>query len=142
MPQFVEFNLTDEEYESLLSVISKSKTYVREFRRAEILLLLHNQIKAHEIPYILGIGLSTAIRTRNNYLKSGLKEALHDSVRSGKPKKFSPTDRAKITALACTEPPEGYAKWSLSLLADRLVELKYVDSISKAQVGRILKKIK
>lgn len=138
----VEFSLSEDDYDFLLQFTKRGKAYVREVRRAEILLLLHNQITAKEILFLLGTSQATSIRIRNNYVQGGLERAIYDSNRPGKPKKFTPTDRAKITALACTEPPEGYGKWSLSLLADRLVELKFVDSISKAQVGRILKKTK
>ena len=136
------FSLTDEDYQSLLSLIKKSQSPASEVKRAEALLLLHNQLTAAEILRFFGIGASLVFRTRNKYIQGGLKIALNDFARSGKPKKFSPTDRAKITALACTDAPEGYAKWSLRLLADKLVELEYVESISKAQVGRILKKTK
>lgn len=136
------FCLTDDDYESLLIFIKKGKSPASEIKRAEILLFLHNQITAAEILRLSGIGAATTFRIRKKYLTGGLKMALNDLGRTGRPKIFTPTDRAKITALACTEPPDGYARWSLSLLADRLVELKYVESISKAQVGRILKKTK
>ena len=66
----------------------------------------------------------------------------HDNPRSGAPTKFEGKHRAQITALACTEAPEGYAKWSLSLLADKAVETGIVDTISKAHIARILKKTK
>ena len=57
------------------------------------------------------------------------------------PSRFKWRERAKVTALACSEPPEGYARWSLRLLADKLVELEYVESISFKQVSNILKKM-
>jgi putative transposase len=142
MPAIINFILTDSDYESLLVFIKKSKAPVQEIKRAETLLLLHNQIPPVEICRMLGVASTTSRRLRQTYLKEGLKRTLYDAYRSGKPPKFSPSDRAKITALACSEAPEGYGKWSLSLLADKLVELKYVESISKAQVGRILKKTK
>jgi hypothetical protein len=142
MPKVISFSLTDSDYESLLTFTRKGRAAVQEVKRAEVLLFLHNQLNAPEILALTGVSLGASHRIRKNYIQGGLKRALYDLPRSGKPKKFSPTDRANITALACTEAPEGYGTWSLSLLADKLVELKYVESISKAQVGRILKKTK
>ena len=66
---------------------------------------------------------------------------LYDKARTGRPTGLSGEERAKVTALACSKPPEGYAKWSLRLLSDRLVELDIVESISHTEVGRILKKM-
>jgi hypothetical protein len=78
----------------------------------------------------------------SHYLEGGIERALHDLPRTGKPKKFNGKDRAKITAIACTKAPKGYAKWSLTLLTEKVVELGIVKEISRAQVGRILKKTK
>jgi hypothetical protein len=65
---------------------------------------------------------------------------LTDQPRSGRPLEIDGAQRAKVTALACSDPPEGYARWSLRLLAEKVVELGYVDYISHTQVGDILKK--
>ena len=73
------------------------------------------------------------------YKESGL-DFLKDKARSGRPQGLSGEDRAKITALACTDAPTGYARWSLRLLADKAVELEYVENISHNTVGKILKK--
>ena len=66
--------------------------------------------------------------------------ALHDKPRSGKPPTIKPEAKAKITALACSDAPAGYARWTLRLLADKSVEMGYITSISHMEVGRILKK--
>lgn len=142
MPKIIEFELKEKDYDYLLNFLKKGKAFVREVKRAEALLLLHNQFKTSDIVQTIGVSQPTVVRLRQNYLRGGLEKALYDEKRTGSPKKFSETDRAKITALACSKAPEGYAQWSLRLLADKLVELNYVESISKAQVGRILKKIK
>jgi transposase len=73
------------------------------------------------------------------YKESGL-EVLTDKPRPGRPTVIDGLQRAKITALACSDPPEGYARWSLRLLADKAVELEYVEAISYGEVRRILKK--
>ena len=90
----------------------------------------------------MGVSEPTTRRIRRTYEVEGLKEAISDAARSGRPKKFTPEQRAKITALACSEPPKGHGIWSLSLLAEQSVKLEFVDTISKAHVGRILKKTK
>jgi transposase len=73
------------------------------------------------------------------YKQKGLK-VLADEPRSGRPLQIDGEQRAKITALACSDPPEGYARWSLRLLADKAVELEYIETISHTEVADILKK--
>jgi hypothetical protein len=73
-------------------------------------------------------------------VNEGLAEALGEKPRSGRPKRFSGRDAATITALACTDPPEGHARWSMRLIADKAVELEYVDCLSHQTVFNILKK--
>jgi transposase len=73
------------------------------------------------------------------YRETGL-QVLQDKPRSGKPIEIDGKQRAKITALACSDPPEGYARWSLRLLADKVVELGYCEHISHTEVATILKK--
>lgn len=73
------------------------------------------------------------------YRAEGL-AVLHDRPRSGRPIEIDGKQRAKLTALACSTPPAGYAQWSLRLLADQAVELGYCEHISHTQVGEVLKK--
>jgi len=77
---------------------------------------------------------------RKKYVENGL-EFLSDLPRSGRPVEFDGEQRAKITALACSETPVGRAKWSLQLLADKAVELGVVESISPSKVRSLLKKM-
>lgn len=76
---------------------------------------------------------------RNKYLESGL-DFLQDRARSGRPVEIDGEQRARITALACADTPLGRAKWSLRLLADKIVELEFCEKISHTAVGKILKK--
>jgi transposase len=69
-----------------------------------------------------------------------LKVAISEQLRPGAPKKFSGRQKAKITAIACSEPPEGRNRWTLRLLADKIVELRIAESISYKTVERVLKK--
>jgi len=81
----------------------------------------------------------TASTWAKKYQESGL-TFLTDKARPGRPPTIDGLQRAKVTALACSEPPEGYAHWSLRLLADKAVELELVETISYGSVRDILKK--
>ena len=87
--------------------------------------------------YLQGLLSKGTIKVRK---QSGL-DFLDDKARSGRPAGISGEERAKITSLACSDPPQGYARWSLRLLADRVVELGLVDHVSHNHVGKILKKM-
>ena len=88
----------------------------------------------------LQAGVATVFNIKRRYLSEGLATALHDKPRSGKPARISGESRARITALACSQAPEGHARWTLRLLADKAVELGFVESISHNTVKEVLKK--
>ena len=94
----------------------------------------YQSVKIH-----VGVTNVTLSKWAKLYKEKGL-EFLEDKARAGRPIGISGEERAKVTALACTEPPKGYARWSLRLLSDRLVELEIVENISHTEVGKILKK--
>ena len=118
---------------------------VRKLNRVKILLLAdenhaNDQKTDKAIAAKLDISPATVERIRTRYVQEGLKAALNEKPRKGRPPGLSGDERAKITALACTTPPEGYGRWSLRLLADKAVELEFVETISHKTVGEILKK--
>lgn len=118
---------------------------VRKLNRVKILLLAdenHEKGKKsdQEIAEQLAIGRATVERVRRSYGVAGIKAALSEKARSGRPPEIAGEVRAKITALACSSAPEGYARWTLRLLADKAVELEYLDTISYETVREILKK--
>ncbi len=82
----------------------------------------------------------TIIRTRRRYVLEGLEAALYDKPRPGAKPKITGDVEAQLTLLACSTPPEGKARWTLQLLADKLVELQLVESISDVAVMHRLKK--
>ena len=126
-----------------LKELSQSGTLkARKLNRCRILLLKAEGKSLDEIADVLKMSRVTVHQICQRYKKEGLESALNERPRSGKPSIFSGKQRAKITALACCEAPEGRSQWSLRLLADRAVELKLVESISHTDVGRILKKTK
>lgn len=136
--------LTENDKKILKELVSKGVEKARKITRARILLIANEYGKggAEEAAKALGVTPKTARTICYRFVEGGLNGALSERPRPGQPTIFSGKSRAKITALACTEPPEGYGKWSLRLLADKAVELKYVDSISYGQIDIILKKMK
>jgi len=109
-------------------------------KRALALQLLDKGLTFQAVEEHIGISHISLSKWAKRYKSEGL-SMLYDKPRSGRPLGLSGEERAKVTALACSAPPKGYARWSLRLLSDRLVELDIVDSISHMEVGRILKKM-
>lgn len=134
------FKLSKEERSSLKSMLKKGSYRSVELMRASVLLSLDAGKKKVDISSSLSIAPATVYNIRTRYYKGGLSNALYDSPRPGKPSHITPGQRAKITALACSAPPEGYTKWSLRLLADRAVEFKFIEEISYETIREILKK--
>ena len=132
--------LTSADFEYLQKLLTKGTLKVRKQNRARGLLELHKGKTFTEVSELLNTSYPTVWGWSKKYKTEGL-TFLDDKPRSGRPIGLSGEDRAKITAIACSEPPAGYARWSLRLLADKLVELEITDSISFKQVGTILKKM-
>jgi len=128
------------ELRSLTTTITRGKTSARTQTRARILDLLHRGQHPEEIAATLQVSQQTVFNVKRRYLKGGLDAALFDQPRSGRPIEIDGTQRARITALACSTPPEGHARWSLRLLADKAVELEYCEHVSHNAVKEILKK--
>lgn len=131
--------LTDPDREALTALLAKGSLKVKAFKRATALLELDRGKTLQAVAETLGVDYNAVARWRDNYNASGL-QCLQDKARSGRPIVIDGEQRAKITALACSQAPEGHARWGLRLLADKVVELGYCDSISHTQVGNILKK--
>jgi len=121
-------------------ILSKGSLKSREYKRATALKALHMGQTYQEVSQLLGVSYQALSIWAKKY-KSDRLAFLKDKPRSGRPLEIDALQKAKLTALACSEPPEGYAKWTLRLLADKLVELEYCDHISHNQVGLILKKM-
>ena len=136
--QHLKLSNADRQY--LTSLVSKGKLPARKFKRATCLLELDRGKTYLAVAETLGISHVTASSLCKSYRKEGLK-CLEDAPRSGRPIVIDGKQRAKITALACSEPPEGHAQWTLRLLADKVVELGYCRKLSHTQAGKILKKM-
>lgn len=134
--------LKEKEVKILKAIIRKGVEKARKITRCRILLLCHAGKNKKEIASVLAINPNTVSNSCRRYITEGLEAAINEKPRSGAPTLFDGKLRAKITALACSSPPEGRSQWSLRLLSDKAVELDLVDSISHEDVRRILKKTK
>ncbi len=136
--QFIQ--LSDAERRSLKSLFRSGKGANRLQTRARILHLLDQEVPPPEIAQTLSCGIATVYNIKRLYEGEGLESALSDKERSGRPPRIDGQAKAKITALACSQAPEGHARWTLRLLADRAVQLGFCESISHNAVKEILKK--
>jgi transposase len=112
----------------------------RQRRRLQVLLLADQGQTDVQIAQATGAGRSTVERLRQRFAAEGLEVALAEKPRRGAPAKLDGKQEAMIVALACSDAPQGQARWSARLLANRAVELEVVESISESTVRRLLKK--
>ena len=133
-------DLTQEERRYLLEFIKNGKQAGRKFNRARILLLADEGKTDHEIAEALHTGPATVQRTRQRFVAGNLDGALQERRRPGGRKRLNEKGEAVLESLARRQPPEGRKRWTLELLAEHLVQLKMVDSISRETVRQELKK--
>jgi transposase len=132
--------LTDEERDRLYDLTGKGKASVRMVRRAQTLLLAAAERIDEEIAKALHIGVATVERTRRRFVEEGLEASLREQPRPGARPKLGPKQQAFVVALACTKPPEGRERWTMQLLADRVVELQIVPDITDEAIRLLLKR--
>lgn len=140
-------SLTAEEREALESIVRKGKHSSQKVLNALILLNCDEHaptprtLKEQEIAEVLNVSAMKLYRVKQRFVDEGLEVALHG--RKGQrayEKKADGEFEAQLVALSCSEPPPGHVRWSLRLLADKVVELQYVDNVSYETVRRVLKK--
>lgn len=131
--------LTDQDRSTLETLLSKGTLKVRKFKRATALLELERGKSLTEVAATLNLNYNTIACLRDKYIAAGL-TCLNDAPRSGRPREIDGTQCAKITALACSDSPDGHSRWSLRLLAEKIVESGICDHISHTFVGEVLKK--
>jgi putative transposase len=132
--------LTDEERERLESLTRKGTASARMVRRAQTLLLAAEERRDEDIAAALHIGVATVERTRRRCVEEGADAALRERPRPGARPKLGPKAQAYVVALACTTPPEGRHRWTLRLLADRVVELELAPDITPEAIRLLLKR--
>lgn len=132
--------LTSEERDHLEDITHKGQISARVLKRANILLLCHqNKYEDKEIAEILSSSTSTIFRVKRNFSENGLDSALYEGSRPGVPKKLGVSEEALLVSLACSTPPKGRSRWTLSLLANELILLTNLESVSTETVRRCLK---
>jgi putative transposase len=131
--------LTDDDRRELETLLSKGSLKALTFKRATALLELDRGKTLVAVAATLGVTSRVVATWRTRYTTKGL-ACLYDAPRSGRPTVFDGVQSAKITALACSDAPEGYDRWSLRLLADKAVESGFCETISHTAVAEILKK--
>jgi putative transposase len=131
--------LTDSDRTTLEQLLAKGTLPVKTFKRATALLELDRGKTLAALATTLDVDYNTVAAWRNGYTSNGL-ACLNDAPRSGRPIVIDGTQRATITALACSDAPEGHARWTLRLLAEKVVEAGVCDHVSHTFVGEVLKK--
>jgi putative transposase len=135
--------LTQDEQHLLETYVSQGHKNAREINRARILLLSNDGRKVQDIAKVLGVSQTTVSNVRKQYDKKAhehILDFLQEAPRSGRPITLDSKVEANVTMIACSTPPEGSARWTLHLIADKLVKLDVVQTISHESVRSILKK--
>ncbi len=133
-------DLSKDEKQRLEELTTRGKSGARKIRRAHILLLADEGLIDEEIARAMNAAVSTVERIRKRFVEEGLETALSERPRPGQRRKLDGKGEAYLVALACSEPPEGRERWTMQMLADKLVELEVVEGISDETVRRTLKK--
>jgi transposase len=133
-------DLTEAERTELRDLIKKGTAKARRLNRAHILLRADEDASDAAIAEALHVSIRTVERTRQKFVEGNLACALNERPRPGAKRKLSAKGEAHLVALACSTPPKGQAVWTMWLLADELVGLGVVESISDETVRRTLKK--
>lgn len=131
--------LSDTDRTTLEALLAKGTLAAKTFKRATALLELDRGKTLTAVAETLNIDYNTVAAWRNNYRTQGL-DCLYDASRPGRPVEIDGNQRAYITALACSDAPEGHARWSLRLLAEKVVEAGVCEALSHTMVGNVLKK--
>jgi transposase len=141
--------LTNDERRGLIGLISKGKHRSQKILNALILLACDEgefqkkRSTNKEIAKVLNISMKKIDRVKKRFVEDGLDITLNGRKGSRVYKKKADGDfEAHLVALSCSDPPEGFSRWSLRLLADKAVELDYIDNISHETIRRVLKKTK
>lgn len=139
--------LTKSEVEELHVIINKGSHTSQTFRAAYVLLncdegKYSDKVTNEQISKVLKVGMRTIDRIKKQFMEEGMEAVLERRATTRTYDIKADGDlEAKLVTLCCSEPPKGFAKWSLRLLADKMVELNYVESISHVTVRSVLKKM-
>jgi len=133
-------NLSDTDREMLVQMTHKGTLKARQFKRAMILLKADEGLSDPQIMAALNVSRPCVERIRKRFVADGIERALNEDPRPGQRRKLDGRAEATLIATACSEAPEGHVRWTLRLLAGKLVQLQVVEAISHETVRRTLKK--
>jgi transposase len=123
-----------------LNIARRGKSSARKVKRSLILCKADEGLNDQEVAQALLVGASTVSRVRRRFVEEGLESALNERPRPGQRRKLDGKQEAHLIAVACSQAPAGHTHWTLGLLANKVVELEYADSISPETVRQVLKK--
>lgn len=138
--------LTKEERDQLNAIISKGYHSAQQFRTAYILLncdegAYGEKLINEQVSGVLQISMRMIDRVKQRFVEEGFEACLdRKPLSKTKPKKADGEVEAHLIALSCSKAPEGFSRWSLRMLADKMVKMEYVDSISYETIRKVLKK--
>jgi transposase len=123
-----------------LNIARRGKSSARKVKRALILCQADEGLNDQQVAEALLVGAATVSRVRQRFVEEGLESALNERPRPGQRRKLDGKQEAHLVAVACSQAPAGHVRWTLRLLADKVVELQFADSISPETVRQVLKK--
>jgi transposase len=134
-------SLTDQARQALTSYLHKGVHPSRVLNRTRVLLSADSGHSDEAIAAQVGLSKTTVYHIRRRFCAGGVNRALYEKPRPGHKPKITARIEARLCSMVCSDPPEGHSRWTLRLLADRLVELELIDSISHTAVADALKKM-
>jgi len=135
-----ELRLTDADRATVDEIRSKGVHHAREVNRAHALSCLDRGVPEAQISEVLGMGRTALWRTRSAYVQAGVELAVFDVARSGRPRQYDTDAEARVTALACSAPPQGRQRWTLLELERAARQESGLGTVSRETVRRMLKK--
>lgn len=117
------FVLAEADQLALTQLLAKGKDSVRKLNRARALQLSHQGYRPQKVSELLGISVPTVYNLRKRYREDGLQATISEKVRPGQPRKVTAKVEADITAIACSEAPDGSVRWTVNLINERLVKM-------------------
>ena len=117
------FVLSEADLATLDQVVTKGKASVRKLNRVRALQFSHQGYRPEQIKNLLGISVATVYNLRKRYQQEGLQRAIDEKDRPGQPRTVTPQVEAEITAIACSEAPDGSVRWTVGLINERLIKL-------------------
>lgn len=139
-PDPVVVRLSAKDRAELKRLLAHGGGLVRVFKKARILQLMDEGYSTLSAASAVGVGVSTARRAGQRYNSGGLHFAIYDKPRPGGERVLSAKQEAAIVAMVCSKAPEGFARWSISLIAKEAVHRKIVEVVSDSTIGRLLKR--